>query len=89
MFNSHGIQAVTDGPCKRDLEMEAKYLKKRIDRDSTMYHATKEFLMGGPDLSREDGKVLYAIVGALSISVPKMEKDYNNILQKMEEEKSR
>jgi len=42
---------------------------------------------GSVNLNKEQGILYYAIIGAISIMIPKHEKEYESLLKKIEEEK--
>ena len=76
--------------CKRDLEADAKRLKKRIDEFKEFDCAIKNFINAGHIHwidGREDRKTMFVLCGAFSLEIPSLEAEYNKILAKIEEER--
>ena len=73
--------------CKPDYEEMASRLRKRIDADIQCLNGMKAGIEFGSVNLNSDGEMLYyGIIGALSISIPKKEEEYMNILSKIEKE---
>lgn len=87
MYGNHGHpERDALGPCVRNLEKEAKNLKKKLDR-FTIFKNVLEIFLTGPDSyyvdSNEERRLLFAIFGSLSVDLPEMEKNYESLLEEM------
>lgn len=73
--------------CKRDLEEDAKGLKKRIDEFKALECAIKDFVHAGHIYWIEDQgdrRALFVLCGAFSIEIPALEGEYEKILEEIE-----
>jgi hypothetical protein len=89
MFN-RGVEPIGSNKiCKRDLEHEAKHLKRRLDTNEKFCNALAEFINSDCFYqidSHSEAKTMYAIYGGLSIIVPKQRKEYDALLAEIEKE---
>ena len=73
--------------CKPDYEEMASRLRKRIDADIQCLNGMKTGIEFGSINLNSDGEILYyAIIGTLSMSIPKKEEEYMNLLSQIEKE---
>ena len=90
MFNQNVgcVEQAAYKECKPNYEEMAARLKKRIEADKKCLDGMKAGVESGSvNLNREQDILYYAIIGALSIMIPKHEKEYESLLKKIEEEK--
>lgn len=74
--------------CRPNYEEIASRLKKRIDADKQCLSGMKDGVnFGSVDLNNDQRVLYYAIIGVLSVTIPKHEKEYEILLKKIEEEK--
>ena len=74
--------------CRPNYEEMASRLKKRIDADKQCLSGMKVGVnFGSIDLNSDQRVLYYAIIGVLSVTIPKYEKEYEILLKKIEEEK--
>jgi len=74
--------------CKRDFNAEAERLNKRLVSNKEMLVATKKFMKSGDfgEINRDDNRVLYALLGALSIRIEQQEQNLDILLAQIEKE---
>lgn len=90
MFDNGMAQAENSSyGCKRDLNAEAERLNKRLAANKEMQLATKKFMKSGDfgEINRDDNRVLYALLGALSIRIEQQEQNLDILLVQIEKEK--
>lgn len=74
--------------CRPNYEEIASRLKKRIDADKQCLSGMKAGVnFGSVDLNSDQRVLYYAVIGVLSVTIPKHEKEYEILLKKIEEEK--
>lgn len=83
MWGSHGVQAA--GICRENLEETAARLKKQIDIKSALQKPLVNYVDNySYDFDGSERKTLFAIVGGLSMEIPKLEAEYQALLAKIE-----
>jgi len=74
--------------CQRDLEGEAKYLKRKIDVNNNFVEALEKFAASEGFYQVEDHsdrKTLFAIYGDLKMRQPGLDGEYGKLLKLIEE----
>lgn len=89
MIHGYGNQ-VEVKECKRDLEGDAKRLKRRIDAFSAMKDATETFVREGHlhwfD-EREHRSAMLVTIAGLGLELPALQSEYERILDAIEKER--
>ena len=88
MFESYP-RGETVKECRPDYEQAAARMKKRIDADRNFLNAFAVFSEVGSfhELNRDNSMPLYALFGALSLRIPQMDREYEEILKRIEDRK--
>lgn len=79
---------VVSAPCTRDIEAEVKRLKSRLDISKELLVSLTKLMQSDLRYEVFDGPQehisFFAVIGGLSIRVPLIEKEYENLLKEME-----
>lgn len=88
MFENHNKleSSSTSERCKPDYERSAKRLKRVIDADSKCLEGMKKGISSGSvELNRDQATLYYAIIGSLTMNIPKRLEEYDKLLILIEE----
>ena len=89
MFDNNGLcegKVISSERCKPDYEGMAARLKSRIDADKLCLEGMKAGINGGSvDLNRDQGTFYYGVIGFLSVTIPRKEREYSDLLKNIEE----
>lgn len=84
-------EAVSGKECRRDLESDAKRLNKRIKTLKEFQQALLSFMSSDERhyvFDREqEAQLFFQVIGGLCIQIPRLEKEYDFILDQIEKEK--
>jgi len=86
MFNNEPcVEKAYSQECKPNYEEMAARLKKKINANKSCLAGMKDGIESGSVSLRNDQEVLYyAVIGSLSMIIPKHEKEYESLLEKIE-----
>ena len=85
--NSSGVY-LEQRDCRPNYEEMAARLKKKIDADRHCLSGMEAgVLVGSVNLSREQSILYHGIIGMLYISLPRLEREYEELLKKIEKSK--
>lgn len=86
MWSNSGPQADLGRSCREALEETAAKVKKNLELRKNLHGPLARYVesCAGYDFDREDRKTLFAIVGGLSMEIPKLEAEYQSLLAKIE-----
>ena len=89
MFDNSPVMAEGSAErCKPDYEAQAARLRARIVADKKCLFGMRAGVNGGSiDLTRDQSVLYYAVIGKLTLLIPQMEKEYDNLLKEIEKEK--
>jgi hypothetical protein len=82
----NGGQVLAERSCREALEDTAARVKKQLDVRKELHGPLTRYVDSGVghDFNGEDRKTLFAIVGGLSMEIPKLEAEYQALLAKIE-----
>ena len=92
MFNGYGEAVTKDSiPCKRDYEGEARRLRIKINAMAEIHKSLSSLMTSSLRYevfdSKDEQLPFLALIGGLSISIPRLENEYESLLKSMESEK--
>ena len=81
-----GYEAVKESTCRPDYESMAARLHKKIEANQTCLEGLRAGLEAGSlrDLGREDSKLIFAIIGNLTLPARQDSKEYAQLLEEIE-----
>jgi hypothetical protein len=85
MWNNGG-QPTLERSCREAIEETAARAKKQLDVRKDLHGPLVKYLNSGAayDINVEERKTLFALVGGISMEIPKLEAEYQSLLAKVE-----